>query len=82
MATQGVEEKQFSSEHVEKVNGAQSDSSGKDEHIGEKGENVDHVHLAEQGDKLHAMRIDGDEEDHMYVLKQARLRCLNTLVDL
>lgn len=77
MATQTTAEKQFSAEHVEQFNGGQSDnsnSSEKDQHVehvvGEKGQQVDHVHRAEQGDKFHAMRIDGDGEDHMYASKQ------------
>jgi hypothetical protein len=57
MASQNIDEKeQFSIEHVEHVND-------------EKGEHVNHddrVDIPKHEDKFHAMRIDGDEEDHMH----------------
>lgn len=65
MATQGIDEKEFTSEHVEQV-GEKNEHS--DRLSSENGEHVDTLKHGEQGDKFHAMRIDGDDEDHMYVL--------------
>lgn len=65
MATQHIDEKELTSEHVEQVAEKKENS---DRLSSDNGEHVDALKHAEQGDKFHAMRIDGDDEDHMYVL--------------